>query len=102
MTSPSARPQSRSELLARARAEARMSRGREHFVRHDRLLPIGVPLATGLAAVAYGRQRGAGRGHRRALGAAAVVLAGTLALGWIGARAEWELHHSAYRRRRGF
>jgi hypothetical protein len=41
--------------LARARQAARMSLGRAAFVRDARVLPIGVPLAIGVAALVYSR-----------------------------------------------
>jgi hypothetical protein len=44
-------PSSKSELLARARQAARMSLGRAAFVRDARVLPIGVPVALGVAEV---------------------------------------------------
>jgi hypothetical protein len=99
---------SKSELLARARQAARISLGRATFVRDARVLPIGVPLALGVAAVVYSRaveerrdwrrpwrRRGMDRGD--ALAMAAAALAGTVALSYVGARVEWEVRRRAWR-----
>jgi hypothetical protein len=107
-------PQSKSELLARARQEARMSLGRAAFVRDARVLPIGVPLALGAAAVVYsrvarprrsltslaslGRRR---RAETRAAGAAALALVGAVAVAYVAARVEWDLRRRAWRAGRG-
>jgi hypothetical protein len=100
---------SKSELLARARQAARISLGRATFVRDARVLPIGVPLALGVAAVVYSRateeRREWRRGWRRrqrldtgdALALAAAALAGTVALTYVGARMEWEMRRRAWR-----
>jgi hypothetical protein len=99
---------SKSELLARARQAARISLGRATFVRDARVLPIGVPLALGVAAVVCSRaaeerrdwrrpwrRRGLDRGD--ALAMAAAALAGTVALSYVGARVEWEMRRRAWR-----
>jgi hypothetical protein len=101
-------PRSKSELLARARQEARMSLGRAAFVRDARVLPIGVPIALGVAALVYARAvqerrdwRHAWRPDRgrprRALGAAALTLAGAVAVAYVGARVEWDVRRRAWR-----
>jgi hypothetical protein len=46
------RPRTRSELLATARREARLARGRDAFVWRGRVLPIGVPVGVALGALA--------------------------------------------------
>ena len=99
---------SKSELLSRARQAARMSLGRATFVRDARVLPIGVPLALGVAAMVYARAmeehrdwRRAWRPRRRATGdalaMAAAALAGTVAAAYVGARVEWSMRRRAWR-----
>ncbi|MBV9879655.1 MAG: hypothetical protein JO180_04125 [Gemmatirosa sp.] len=105
-------PRSKTELLARARHEARLSLGRAAFVRDARVLPIGVPIALGVAAVVYARAaRDAGRWHvrrawrgprrapREPLAVAAAVLVGAVALTYVEARIEWEVRRRAWRDR---
>jgi hypothetical protein len=104
------RPASKTELLARARDAARISLGRAAFVRDARVLPIGVPLALGVAAIVYSRALHDGRDWRRlwrprrrgqgdALALAATALVGAVALSYVGARVEWELRRRAWRER---
>jgi len=92
-----------------ARQAARISLGRATFVRDARVLPIGVPLALGVAAIVYSRaaeeRRDWRRGWRRrqrldtgdALVLAAAALAGTVALTYVSARVEWEMRRRAWR-----
>lgn len=105
-------PRSKSELLARARQEARLSLGRAAFVRDARVLPIGVPVALGVAALVYTRNVRRRRGWRAtrlgapppqpaALGAAAAALAGAVAVAYVGARVEWAVRRRAWRSVRG-
>lgn len=95
MTSaPHHRPRTRTELLANARREARIARGRESFVIRGRLLPIGVPLALAAGALA------ARRSPRRAALAFGAVVAGVLVATLVEARVEWEAHRRAYDRLR--
>ena len=96
-------PVSRAELIARARHEARVIRGRSAFVRDTRVLPIGVPLAALAAAAvlvsAQRARRGPARISRsrrrqradavRDVGLAVLAAGGTLALTWLAARGEW-------------
>ena len=99
---------SKSELLSRARQAARISLGRATFVRDARVLPIGVPLALGVAAMVYSRatedrrdwrrawrRRGLAPGDAMAMAAAALV--GTVALSYVGARLEWEMRRRSWR-----
>ena len=104
-------PASKSELLTRARQAARISLGRATFVRDARVLPIGVPIALGVAALVYSRAieerrdwrdwRRAWRPRRRdrgdAFAMAAAALVGTVALAYVGARVEWEMRRRTYR-----
>lgn len=105
MTTPSA-PRSKAELLGRARHEARRSLGRAAFVRDARVLPLGVPIALGLAAYAYSRavqsRRVLPRDWRRpiasrrrsrseAIAIAAAALGGAVAIAYLEARLEWTL-----------
>ena len=104
---------SKSELLARARQAARISLGRATFVRDARVLPIGVPLALGVAALVYAQAVEERRDWRRmgrrrprvarsdALAMATAALAGTLALSYVGARVEWEARRRAWRELQG-
>ena len=89
---------SRDALRRTARHEARMSRGREHFVWQARVLPIGIPVAVGVGAALLRRER---RRPRRALSAAVGAALLTVAASWIGATLEWELFERAYRREHG-
>jgi hypothetical protein len=81
------RPRTRSELLATARREARLVRGRDAFVWRGRVLPIGLPLGVTAGMVAARDIRRPGR--------AALVFGGTVvaALGLVYAAAllEWDL-----------
>lgn len=95
-------PRSKRELLDRARQEARFSLGRAAFVRDARVLPIGVPLALGAAALAYSRTARPRRFHRRrpsrdAIGLAAAAFVGAMAVSYVGARVEWEVRRRAWR-----
>jgi hypothetical protein len=100
-------PSTKSELLVRARQTARMSLGRAAFVRDARVLPIGIPIALGVAAMVYARAVEERRVWRRwrprrrdrgeALAMAAVALAGAVALSYVGARVEWQLHRRRWR-----
>lgn len=83
---------SRRELRADAREEARLARGRDHFVWRRRMLPIGMPLAAAAGVVVWRRRRSGGEAL------AAVLL--TTALGYFGARVEWEVRRSNHGRRR--
>lgn len=83
-----------------------MALGRAAFVRDARVLPIGVPVALGVAALVYSRTarpRHAWRPfpRRRAtpqpIAFAAAALVGAVAVAYVGARVEWELRHRAYR-----
>ena len=104
-------PRSRAELLHRARNEALFIRGRAAFVRDARVLPIGVPLAAGLAVLAYAarrpgrwpiRRRARRDAERAALGVAMGVLGATVGAAWAAGRVEWELRRAAWDRERGF
>jgi hypothetical protein len=109
MSNPPA-PASRAQLLARARLEARIARGRTAFVRRSRLLPLGLPLAALAAAGAllneHARPRPVWRRYSRrarredTVRAAALALlaaGGTLGATWIAARAEWAKHERRHR-----
>jgi hypothetical protein len=94
----------REALLASARREARMSRGRDHFLVHERVLPIGLPLASALGIVAWqlgarGRhgRRSRERGAALAVGAALAAVAGT----WAIAALEWTALERDYRQENG-
>jgi hypothetical protein len=113
MTFPTA-PESRAELLARARQEARATMGRAAFVRR-RLLPLGVPLAALAAAAALTGalaqdrpiwRRYSRRARRedglRAAGLALLAAGGALGATWAAAHGEWALHERARRTARGF
>ena len=106
-------PRSKTELLARARQEARQSLGRAAFVRDARVLPLGVPIALGLAAYAYSRaarRRHAWprdwrrplasrrRAQSEALGIAAAALGGAVAIAYLEARLEWTLRKRRWER----
>lgn len=84
------RPRTRTELLANARREARISRGRDPFVWYSRVLPVGVPLGVvaGLLAARAARNNGV-----LAFGAAAL---GVAALTAVEASIEWELGRRSY------
>ena len=93
MSAPN-RPRSRAELLATARREARIARGRRAFVWQARVLPIGVPLGLALGTLTWQRQP---RRRRRALGTAltvAGVAAGGVALAYAAAALEWKAHRA--------
>ena len=89
---------SRDALRRTARREARMSRGRERFVWQARVLPIGVPVAIGVGAAVFRRER---RRPRRAFSAAIGAALVAVAASWIGATLEWELFERAYRHEHG-
>ena len=80
-----------------------MRLGRAAFVRDARVLPIGVPLALGAAALAYTERLQSRRVRRRppsqALAVAAATFVGAVALSYVGARVEWELRRHAPRTR---
>ena len=88
---------SKSELISHARQEARLSRGRGAFVRRARLLPVGLPVSIGVAALLYGRERRRGRSDEVSLRVAAGALLGALALTAGIAALEWELRRANYR-----
>jgi hypothetical protein len=105
-------PRSKRELLARARHEARVTLGRAAFVRDARVLPLGVPIALGLAALAYSRAvrtrhtwprdwrhpiTSRRRRQSEALGVAAAALGGAVALAYLEARLEWTLRERRWR-----
>lgn len=102
-------PRSKSELLARARQEARISLGRAAFVRDARVLPIGVPVALGVAAAVYTRTvrrrqrewlplpRVQRRAQRNAVGFATAALLGAVAVAYVEARIEWEVRRRTWR-----
>lgn len=81
------RPRTRSELLATARREARLARGRDAFVWRGRVLPIGLPLGVAVGTIAARDVRRPGR--------AALLFGGTIAaalgLAYAAAMLEWEL-----------
>ena len=82
------RPRTRSELLATARREARLARGREAFVWRGRVLPIGLPLGVAIGTIAARDMRRPGR--------AALIFGGTIVaamgLAYAAAAIEWELN----------
>jgi hypothetical protein len=82
------RPRTRSELIATARREARLARGREAFVWRGRVLPIGVPVGVALGTIAARDMRRPGR--------AALIFGGTIVatigLAYAVAAIEWELN----------
>ena len=105
-------PRSKRELLARARQEARVSLGRAAFVRDARVLPLGVPIALGLAALVYSRAARSRhtwprdwrhpvtsrrRRQSEALGIAVAALGGAVALAYLEARLEWGMHERRWR-----
>ncbi len=110
MTAAVTTPRSRADLLARARQQARLTRGRTAFVREARLAPIGAPLALLAAAAVVATE--AGRGRRRwpvgrpsqrdatlrATGLGLLAAGGALAVTWAAARAEWALRQRAWER----
>lgn len=88
----------RDALRRTARREARMSRGRAHFVWEERVLPMGVPVAVAVGVAMYRRER---RRPRRALSAAVGAALLTVAASYVGAALEWELFERAYRHEHG-
>jgi hypothetical protein len=94
--------ESREALAAAARREARMNHGRRSFVLNERMLPVGLPLASLAGIVAYQvggagpsrRRRGRERRALAAIGAAATMVA----LSYGAALIEWELFEREYRR----
>lgn len=103
-------PTSRAQLLARARLEARIARGRPAFVRRARLLPLGAPLAVLAAAgvaLTVGTQpkpvwrRYSRRARRedlqRTTALALLAAGGALGATWLAARAEWARHERRHR-----
>ena len=98
-------PRTKGELLARARQEARISLGRAAFVRDARVLPIGVPIALGVAAIVYTktarpRRRWNAIARRREtdpLTVAAAALVGAVAVSYVAARVEWDVRRRAWR-----
>lgn len=108
-------PASRAQLLARARLESRIARGRTAFVRSARLLPLGVPLAAlaaaGVLLGAHAQPRPVWRRYsrrarhedaRRAAALALLAAGGTLAATWVAARAEWARHEHRHRTDHGW
>ena len=104
-------PRSRAELLRRARQEARLSMGRTAFVRDARVLPIGLPLGIGFAALVVAARRPGAlpRRHRArrdaelaTAGLALGVLGVSVAAAWAAARVEWDLRRAAWDRERGW
>jgi hypothetical protein len=96
---PQHHPRSKAALLADARQVAREARGRGAFVRRARVLPIGLPLGAGLAALRYQQRRAHGDSVGDAAVAAALALLATMTLTTGAAQLEWELRRLAYRRR---
>lgn len=88
----------RAALRATARREARLARGRDHFLWRERVLPIGMPLGAAIGAAVWTRER-----HRPRLAASmatgAVVAA--VAVSFVGALIEWELFERGHRRATG-
>jgi len=82
------RPRTRSELIANARREARLARGREAFVWRGRVLTIGLPIGVAAGVIAARDMRRPAR--------AALIFGGTvvaaLGLAYAAARLEWELN----------
>ena len=109
MSTPPA-PTSRAQLLARARLEARIARGRTAFVQRSRLLPLGVPLAALAAAGVllnaathprpvwrrYSR-RARREDAQRTTALALLAAGGALGATWLAARAEWARHERRHR-----
>jgi hypothetical protein len=89
---------SRSALLAAAKREARMTRGKHDFVWRQRVLAVGLPLGAAIGAVAWHRER---RRPRRALSVASGAAMAAIAVSYIGALVEWELFERNYRRTSG-
>lgn len=82
------RPRTRSELLANARREARLVRGRDAFVWRGRVLPIGLPIGIAAGALAARDMRRPGR--------AALIFGGSIiaaiGIAYACAALEWELN----------
>ena len=81
------RPRTRSELLATARREARLVRGRDAFVWRGRVLPIGLPLGVAVGTLAA---RDVRRPGRAALVFGATVVA-ALGVAYAAGVLEWQL-----------
>ena len=79
------------QLVADARQQARMARGRNAFVWRARVLPIGLPLSAAAGLVSWRRRRDVGETVAAALG----MLGATL----LVSRLEWEVRRRAYERR---
>jgi hypothetical protein len=80
------RPRTRSELIATARREARLVRGRDAFVWRARVLPIGLPVGVFAGALAARDMR---RPGRAALVFGSTVV-GVLAVAYAAAILEWQ------------
>src|SRR3954462_4507618 len=76
------------ELIADARQQARLVRGRDAFVWRGRMLPIGVPLGAAAGLIMWRRRRDAAE----AIGATLGVLGATL----LVSRLEWSLRQRAH------
>jgi hypothetical protein len=78
-------------LVADAREQARLARGRDAFVWRGRMLPIGLPLSAAAGLITWRRRRDV----REAVGATIGMLGAAL----LVSRVEWSLRRRAYRRR---
>ena len=90
----------REALLASARREARMSRGREHFLLNERVLPLGLPLGSVAGIVAWqlgARQRRGRRSRERGAALAVGAALATVAATWAFATLEWKAFERRYR-----
>jgi hypothetical protein len=79
------------QLVADAKQQARMARGRDAFIWRNRVLPIGLPLSAAAGLVSWRRRRDVGETVAAALG----MLGATL----LVSRLEWELRRRVYKRR---
>lgn len=83
---------SRRALYADARAEARITRGRNAFVWRGRVLPLGIPIAAAAGLLTW-RRRGSSRDTFAAM-------LGVGVLSYLEARMEWSVRRRAYWRGR--
>jgi hypothetical protein len=79
-------------LVADARQQARLARGRDAFVWRGRMLPIGLPLTAAAGLLTWRRRRDVGETIGATLGVFGAAL--------LASRLEWSLRRRAYTRRR--
>ena len=79
------------ELIADARQQARLARGRDAFVWRGRMLPFGLPLGAAAGLITWRRRRDVGE----TIGATLGVIGAAL----LVSRLEWSLRQRAHTRR---